>query len=103
MQRLLQDTGIMKKILAMMLMLGLVAITTAGVNAWKIKSIDERYAVLVENRLPAITQMVRSHRQAARDAGPRRESDGAARGRARASGAGCRAAAIRRGSSSARH
>lgn len=63
MQRLMQDTGIMKKILAMMLMLGVVAIITAGVNAWKITTIDARYAELVDNRLPAITQMVRSHRQ----------------------------------------
>ena len=64
MQRLLRDTGIMKKILTMMLVLGAVAILTAAVNAWKIQTIATRYSVLVDNKLPAVTQMVRAHRQA---------------------------------------
>jgi hypothetical protein len=65
MQKLLHDTGIIKKIVAMMLMLGAVAIITAAVNAWKIRSIDARYAELVDHKLPAITHVVRSNRQVA--------------------------------------
>ena len=65
MQRLLQDTGIMKKIVSMMLMLGFVAVATAGVNAWKMQGIGTRYAEMVDNQLPAITQMVRSNRMMA--------------------------------------
>lgn len=64
MQRLLQDSGIMKKILAMMLMLGLVAMATAGVNAWKIRSVDAQYSVLVNSKLPAIPQLIRGLRLA---------------------------------------
>ncbi len=65
MQGLLQNMGIMKKILAMMLLLGGVAILTAAASAWKISSLDARYTGLVESELPATTQMVRSNRQAA--------------------------------------
>ncbi len=62
MQRLLRDTGIMKKILTMMILLGAVAILTAGVNAWKITLVDAKYSYMVDHRLPALTQLVRSLR-----------------------------------------
>nr|WP_314445728.1 methyl-accepting chemotaxis protein [uncultured Sphingomonas sp.] len=64
MQRLLQDIGIMKKILAMMLLLGLVGMVSAGVNAWRIRSIDQQYSTLVTTKLPAIPQLIRGLRYA---------------------------------------
>lgn len=62
MQRLLQDTGIMKKMLALMLMLGGMVIVTAAVNSWTVRSVSERYDVLVQSKMPSITQLVRGLR-----------------------------------------
>ncbi|UUR06900.1 methyl-accepting chemotaxis protein [Sphingomonas glaciei] len=52
----------MKKMLALMLVLGGMAIVTAGVNAWTMRSVNARYSVLVDHHLPSITQLVRGLR-----------------------------------------
>jgi ABC-type enterochelin transport system permease subunit len=53
----------MKKILALLLLLGCVAIGTAAVSSWRLGSLDERYTVLVKQRMPRVTQLICSHRQ----------------------------------------
>lgn len=64
MQRLLQDSGIMKKILVMMMVLGTAGIATAAMDAWQLRKIEREYSVLVNNKLPSVTHLVRGLRQA---------------------------------------
>ena len=53
----------MHKILAMMLMLGAVSVLITAMSSMEIRSLKSSYGQLVDNRLPAIQQLIRSHRQ----------------------------------------
>ena len=64
MKKLLENTRIMTKMLSVLLMLGFVGIAIAAVNATKMRNIDAKYAVLVDNELPATAQTIRMHRHA---------------------------------------